>query len=177
MRRTLSAIVSIRTLSIWGALSLAACNQPVGPLAQTSPVTTVPVSSTTTARNLYAATGVNALSPEARMARPLVYVPNSKGGSVSIIDPQEYKVIRTVQTGKVPQHVVPSRDMTVLWVTNNEGDTLTPIDPRTGQEGAPVKVADPYNLYFTPDGRYAMVIAEALRRVDFRDPKTMKFVT
>jgi len=176
MRRTLSTIVWIRTLSICGALTVAACGQPAGPLAQSSPATAVPVPSTTTAPNLYSATGVNALSPEARMAKPLVYVPNSKGGSVSIIDPQEYKVIRTVLTGKVPQHVVPSRDMTVLWVTNNEGNSLTPIDPRTGQEGPSVQVADPYNLYFTPDGRYAMVIAEALRRVDFRDPKTMKFV-
>jgi len=176
MRRPLFAIVWIRTLLICGALTLAACGQPAGPLAQSSPATAVPVPSTTTAPNLYSATGVNALSPEARMAKPLVYVPNSKGGSVSIIDPQEYKVIRTVLTGKVPQHVVPSRDMTVLWVTNNEGNSLTPIDPRTGQEGPSVQVADPYNLYFTPDGRYAMVIAEALRRVDFRDPKTMKFV-
>jgi DNA-binding beta-propeller fold protein YncE len=35
-------------------------------------------------------------------------------------------------------------------------------------------VADPYNLYFTPNGRYAIVVAEGLQRLDFRDPHTMR---
>ena len=29
-------------------------------------------------------------------------------------------------------------------------------------------------MYFTPDGRYAIVMAESLRRIDFRDPRTMR---
>ena len=32
---------------------------------------------------------------------------------------------------------------------------------------------DPYNLYFTPNGEYAIVVAESLHRLDFRDPNTM----
>ena len=31
---------------------------------------------------------------------------------------------------------------------------------------------DPYNMYFTPDGRYAIVVAERLHRLDFRDAHT-----
>jgi len=120
--------------------------------------------------NIYAATGANALSPVARKARPLVYVPNSKGGSVTVIDPTTYTVLRTFRTGKVPQHVVPSYDMSHLWVANNASNSLTPVDPMTGDDGSPVKVDDPYNLYFTPDGKYALVLAEKLHRVDFRDP-------
>src|SRR5262249_32392444 len=76
----------------------------------------------------------------------------------------------------IPQHVVPSYDLSTLWVANNASNSLTPIDPLTGKEGAPVPVSDPYNLYFTPDGRLAMVIAEARHRIDFLDPKTMKLV-
>jgi DNA-binding beta-propeller fold protein YncE len=34
-------------------------------------------------------------------------------------------------------------------------------------------VDDPYNMYFTPDGRYAIVVAEARQRLDFRDPHSM----
>jgi len=124
--------------------------------------------------NIYAYTGANALSPEAARARPLVYVPNSRSGTVSVIDPGTYQVIRTFATGKLPQHVVPSYDLKTLWVANNRGGTLTPIDPTTGLDGKPVIVDDPYNLYFTPDGKYAMVIAEARRHIDFRDPQTMK---
>ena len=42
--------------------------------------------------------------------------------------------------------------------------------------GRPIPVEDPYNLYFTPDGRYAIVVAERLQRLDFRNPNTMALV-
>jgi YVTN family beta-propeller protein len=126
--------------------------------------------------NIYAATGANALSPAASRAKPLVYVPNSRSSSVSVIDPATYTVIRTFATGAVPQHVVPAYDLSRLWVLNNSASTITPIDPVTGQNGAPVHVDDPYNLYFTPDGRFAIVVAERRERLDFRDPATMKLL-
>ena len=96
--------------------------------------------------NLYAATGVGALSPVAARAKPLVYVPNSRSGSVTVIDPVTHRVLRTFSTGKLPQHVVPSYDMRTLWVTNDEGNSLTAIDPVTGVEGEHVPVDDPYNM-------------------------------
>ena len=40
----------------------------------------------------------------------------------------------------------------------------------------PIPVEDPYNLYFTPNGKYAIVVAERLQRLDFRDPNTMQMV-
>src|SRR5437763_1047623 len=126
--------------------------------------------------NLYGATGANACSRGAAGARPLVYVANSHDGTVTVIDRRSYRVIRTFATGTLPQHVVPSYDLTTLWVANNRGNTLTPIDPATGREGASVPVADPYNLYFTPDGRLAIVVAERRRRLDFRDAHTMALV-
>jgi DNA-binding beta-propeller fold protein YncE len=126
--------------------------------------------------NVYAATGVDQLAPRAAAARPLVYVPNSHDGTVTVIDPRSYRALRTFATGALPQHVVPSYDLKTLWVANNLGNTLTPIDPVTGREGRSVPVDDPYNLYFTPDGRFAIVVAERLRRLDFRDPHTMALV-
>ena len=126
--------------------------------------------------NIYAASGKNALAPAAARARPLVYVPNARGASVTVIDPVTYRVVRTFATGTTPQHVVPSYDLRTLWVANNDGNSLTPIDPVTGQDGPRVAVDDPYNLYFTPDGRFAMVVAERLDRIDFRDPHSMALV-
>jgi DNA-binding beta-propeller fold protein YncE len=65
---------------------------------------------------------------------------------------------------------VPAWDLRTLYVTNDTGNSLTPIDPRTGRPaGAPIPVDDPYNMYFTPDGRYAIVVAERLHRLDFRN--------
>src|SRR5437763_14460560 len=52
-----------------------------------------------------------------------------------------------------------------------------PIDPKTGKPATIVKVPDAYNLYFTPDGSSAIVVAEAFKRLEFRDPQTMKLQT
>ena len=105
-----------------------------------------------------------------------VYVPHLKSNDVYVIDPATLTVVDRFKMGTNPQHVVPSWDLTTLWVTNNaEGRTdgsLTPIDPVTAKPGKAVAVDDPYNMYFTPDGRSAVVVAEALRLLDFRDPKT-----
>ena len=102
-----------------------------------------------------------------------IYVPNSLSNTVTEIDPRTYRVIRTFPTGKEPQHVVPSWDLRVLWVNNDLGNSLTPINPVTGLPGRPVAVHDPYNLYFTPDGKHAVVMASADRRLVFVDPHTM----
>jgi DNA-binding beta-propeller fold protein YncE len=95
-----------------------------------------------------------------------------------VIDPHTLKVVDRFKVGRGPQHIVPSWDLRTLWVTNNaEGradGSLTPIDPRSGRPGAPVAVDDPYNMYATPDGKSAIVVAEARKRLDFRDPKTMQ---
>jgi DNA-binding beta-propeller fold protein YncE len=68
--------------------------------------------------------------------------------------------------------------MKTLWVTNNAERTdkgsLTPIDPKTGKAGPEIAVDDPYNMYFSPDGKSAIVVAEAMKRLDFRDPQTFK---
>jgi len=101
-------------------------------------------------------------------------VPNSKSNTVDVIDPKTFKIIDHFDVGLLPQHVTPSWDLKTLWVLNNVGNTVTKVDPATGKKGGSVRVDAPYNMYYTPDGKYAMVVAERLRRLDFRDPHTMK---
>lgn len=128
--------------------------------------------------NVYSEIRADNLSPAASGALPRIYVPNRRSNDVTVIDPETMKVVDTFSVGIHPQHVVPSWDLKTLWVTNNaEGRTdgsLTPIDPMTGKAGDPVPVDDPYNMYFSPDGRSAIVVAEAHRRLDFRDPHSME---
>jgi YVTN family beta-propeller protein len=127
--------------------------------------------------NLYSETRTDKMSPAVANALPRVYVPNLKSNDVYVIDPATFKVVDKFKVGINPQHIVPSWDLKTLWVTNNaEGRTdgsLTPIDPSTGKPGKTVAVDDPYNMYFSPDGRSAIVVAEALKRLDLRDPQTM----
>ena len=127
--------------------------------------------------NLYGETAAGKLRPEVAADLARIYVPNRRSNDVTVIDPATMQVVDRFPVGINPQHVVPSWDLRTLWVTNNaEGrtdGTLTPIDPRTGKPGKAVPVDDPYNMYFAPDGSAAIVVAEAFRRLDFRDPQTM----
>jgi len=127
--------------------------------------------------NLYSETRANKVSAAVAADLPRVYVPNLQSNDVYVIDPATLKVVDRFRVGLNPQHVVPSWDMRTLWVANNAENTkvgsLTPVDPRTGKAGKPIAVDDPYNMYFTPDGASAIVVAEAHERLDFRDPKTM----
>lgn len=124
--------------------------------------------------NVYAADAAGKLSPVVKDFPSRVYVPNTNSNTVTVIDPATYKVIKTIPVGRQPQHVVPSWDLKTLWVNNDLGDSLTAIDPATGKPGKTVAVSDPYNLYFTPNGKYAIVMASMDRQLVFRDAHTMK---
>ncbi len=127
--------------------------------------------------NLYSETRSEKLSPIVAKHLSRIYVPNRSSNDVWVIDPTTFKVIDKFRVGVHPQHVVPSWDLKTLWVNNNaEGrndGSVTPIDPLTGRPGKSIPVDDPYNMYFTPDGNAAIVVAEARKRLDFRDPHTM----
>ncbi|WP_334144272.1 YVTN family beta-propeller repeat protein [Rhabdothermincola sp.] len=123
--------------------------------------------------NLYSETTAGKLQPWLAGVPLRVYVPNGRSNDVTVIDVATKQVIDTFPVDAEPQHVVPSYDLRTLWVLSNQGYSLTAIDPTTGKPVATLPVEDPYNLYFTPDGSEAIVVAEALRRLDFRDPHTM----
>ena len=127
--------------------------------------------------NLYSETRSDKMSPAVAKHLSRVYVPNRTSNDVWVIDPESLKVIDKFKVGINPQHVVPSWDLKTLWVNNNaEGrhdGSVTPIDPLTGKPGKNIPVDDPYNMYFTPDGSAAIIVAEARKRLDFRDPQTM----
>ena len=123
--------------------------------------------------NIYSEDAAGLLSPTVASYPSYIYVPNTLSNSVSVIDAITMKVIAVHKVPREPQHVVPSWDLKTLWVNSDLGNALTPIDPATGKFGTPVSVNDPYNLYFTPDGKYAVVMSEAAKKIVFRDPHTM----
>jgi len=154
-----------------------ASDKPAAPAA--APIVTVPgMPPVVNRNNLYSETnGPSYISAAVKGDLERVYVPNLRSNDVTVIDPVTLKVVDKFKVGKAPQHVIPSWDLRTLWVANNAERTnigsLTPIDPRTGKPGKEISVDDPYNLYFTPDGKSAIVVAEAKHRLDFRDPQTM----
>jgi DNA-binding beta-propeller fold protein YncE len=129
------------------------------------------------AKNLYSEQAAGKVTSSIASDLERIYVPNLRGHDVHVIDPKTMKVVDRFKVGYSPQHIVPSWDLKTLWVTNNAerrtDGSLTPIDPKTGKPGPAIDVDNPYNLYFSPDGKSAIVVAEARKRLDFRDPQTM----
>src|SRR5689334_25399219 len=66
--------------------------------------------------NLYSEIKTDNFAPATKGALTRVYVPNRAGNTVSVIDPATMKVVDTFDVGLNPQHVVPSYDLTTLWV-------------------------------------------------------------
>src|SRR5687768_11276991 len=130
----------------------------------------------TDAKNVYAETGVDKMAESNRGIKALVYVPSNNSNDVTVIDPETCQVIDRYPTGAVPQHVVPAWAMSVLYVNTNTSNSLTPIAPKTGKPGPNIAVDDPYNLYFTPDGKYAIVMEERNNTIAVRDAKTFAVV-
>ena len=50
------------------------------------------------------------------------------------------------------------------------------IDPRTSLPVETIRITDPYNLYFTPDGTAAVVVAERLNRLDVYDRSSWRLL-
>ena len=99
-------------------------------------------------------------------------------GKVDVIDPDTFKVVDSLAAMPSPEHIVPSWDLQTLWVSADVSARggawrrrADRSEDRQGRQGG--RRADSYNMYFTPDGRSAIVVAEAMRRLEFRDPHTM----
>jgi YVTN family beta-propeller protein len=122
--------------------------------------------------NIYSNAGANMLGSTAQQSKAYAYVPNTKSGDVWVIDQATFQVVAKFPVGIEVQHVVPSYDMTSLYATDDVGNVIRRIDPFTGQAGETIPVADPYNMYFTPDGKSAISVAEALRSLVWYDPVT-----
>ncbi len=184
-------VKSKKTLQIAAALGLLAAaggiiaSRTVAATA-TAPAAALPAAVTTVQgmppvsnpANLYSDSAAGRMSAVVKDDLARIYVPNLRSHDVYVIDPATMKVVDKFKVGKSPQHVVPSWDLRTLWVANNaersDNGSLTPIDPRTAKPGQAIPVDDPYNVYFSPDGKSAIVVAEAKHRLDFRSPKTME---
>lgn len=123
--------------------------------------------------NVYSEAGAGMLAPQVRNDRPLVYVPHNDGGDgIWVIDPTTFQVIAKYRHPGEWQHVVPSYDLRTLYALDDTGNHLIPFDAQTGKPGPERHVIDPYNMYNTPDGKYAISVAEARQELVWYDPHT-----
>jgi DNA-binding beta-propeller fold protein YncE len=124
--------------------------------------------------DVYTGAGAGRLAAATRGDPARVYVPDSSPGgtTVTVISQRTRRVVRTIHVGHLTQHVIPSYDLRHLYASSSESNELVAIDPRTGRAEHRLAVPRPYNLYFTPDGRQAVVMVEERDVIRFADPHT-----
>jgi DNA-binding beta-propeller fold protein YncE len=117
--------------------------------------------------NLYSEAAAGKMSPNTEGALNYVYVPSNDDGSITVIDQNTLKIVDKYPTGgRLLQHVVAGYDMKYLYANVSGGNYLKVIDPRTGKPVDQIPVDAPYNLYWSPDGTKAIVMAERIDRIN-----------
>jgi YVTN family beta-propeller protein len=106
-------------------------------------------------------------------ASPLAMVLNSGGGTISEIDMTTRRVLREVPALREPSHWALSPDRSKLLVSDASGNAIFFLDPATGKELGHKLIPDPYQLWFTPDGKYLTVTALRLNHVDIYQADTL----
>jgi DNA-binding beta-propeller fold protein YncE len=122
---------------------------------------------------VYAAAGPDMIRPDLRSQPALIYVPDSEpNGHTTVISQRTHRIVRVLRTGALDQHVTPSWDLRTLYVEASASNHLAKIDPATGRMTGTVATSRPYNLYFVPNGRQAIVMDEEHDEIVFSDPRT-----
>ncbi len=103
-----------------------------------------------------------------------LYVPDALGSTVTVISQRTRKIIRVIQAGFLSQHVVPSYDLRTLVTNSSAANELVLINPHSAMKTRTIGAPRPYNLYYTPDGKAAIVMVEQHNQIRFSDPKTFR---
>ncbi len=109
-------------------------------------------------------------------AEGAVLVMNSAGASLSVVDMDTHREVKTIPVLREPHHVALTPDGRDLLVGDTVGNELLDLDPLTFALRRRVPVADPYQIGFSPDGRYLTVTGLARNQVDIYDAATLTLV-
>jgi YVTN family beta-propeller protein len=89
-----------------------------------------------------------------------LFVTNTKSDSISVIDTNTFEVVATIPVGRgKPNRVMFHPDGKWAWVVYDRSHDLGVVDADARKLVKRVKIGgNPYNLNFTPDGRYLLVL-------------------
>jgi DNA-binding beta-propeller fold protein YncE len=109
-------------------------------------------------------------------AAGLAFVMNSGGASISLIDMATHTELRRIPVLREPHHWALTPDGKSLLVGDTVGNELFSFDPATGTLQRTIPCVDPYQLWFSPNGRFLVVNGLARNQVDVYDAGTYKLV-
>lgn len=118
-----------------------------------------------------------ALFATALFGRTLLYVDNSLGDDITVIDLETRKPVATLKVGDQPHGLCAPADGRLLFTTIESENNLKVIDTATGKITATIPVTGrPNECASTPDGRYVGVPIRDGNAVDIIDMKAKKVV-
>src|SRR3984957_20345589 len=114
-------------------------------------------------------------SVPAAAATVRIYVTNSAGDSIHVIDPGSNKVVQEIKDGVAAPGIAFSPDAARVYVSNEETSTLDVYDRKTGKLIKKVQLSDhPNNISVTKTGdRIVVAIARGRGGLDIVDAATL----
>lgn len=109
-------------------------------------------------------------------ASGLAFIVNSRSASISLIDMTKMTELRRIPSLREPHHVIMTPDGKSLIVGDTTGNQLLFLDPMTGAVQRRVTVSDPYQLGFSPNGKFLVINGLARDQVDVYDAADLHLV-
>jgi YVTN family beta-propeller protein len=107
-----------------------------------------------------------------------IYVTNSAGDTVHVVDPGTNKVVQVFKGPEAMHGVAFAPDGSRVYVSNEHERTLDVFNREDGKLIKQVKLSDrPNNIAVAKDGRIAVGIARGPGALDIVDPKTLELRT
>jgi YVTN family beta-propeller protein len=123
---------------------------------------------------LISATWIAACLPACSQSLRL-YVDNSRGDSISVVDLSTFKLVDNIKVGEHPHGLAIAKDGATLFATTELDHTLKVVDLRTGKITGQLKVqGKPNQCAVTPDGKYVIVPIRDGDAVDIVNLATLK---
>ena len=112
---------------------------------------------------------------DAAMATTAIVL-NSDDDSLSVIDSESYREISRTHIGRGPHHLIETPDGRTLIIAMSGSNELVLIDRETGVEKQRVTASDPYQIGFSPDGKWFVAASLRLDRIDIYNGETFQLL-
>jgi DNA-binding beta-propeller fold protein YncE len=109
-------------------------------------------------------------------AAGLAFVINSGGASISVIDMSTQKELRRIPALREPHHYALTPDGKSLLIGDTVGNELIFLDPETGAVQKTMPCVDPYQLWFSPNGKFLVVNGLARNQIDVYDGASLQLL-
>jgi YVTN family beta-propeller protein len=101
---------------------------------------------------------------------------DSDDDSISVIDSGDYREVSRTHIGRGPHHLIATPDARTLIIAMSGSNELVLIDRATGVEKQRIPASDPYQIGFSPDGKWFVAASIRLDRIDIYDAQTYQLV-